>query len=127
MFQTEAENFEFENICFGRSGGISCDDQANSNQRKNTSTNSSPKRRKSSSLKRNSACDELLYKLDVLIDRQEKIINLSDERPQVNKEWHVISEVLDRSLFWVYTVILIMSTVVILVIVPLGKSVTIDE
>ena len=110
-FRTETENFDFENICFGRNGGMSSDNERNL----------TPKSRRT----RSTSCDELIYKLDMLIHRQEKIINLSDEKPQVNKEWHEIAEILDRSLFWIYSVILIMSTIVILVIVPLGKTVSI--
>ena len=65
--------------------------------------------------------DELLKRLDLLLSRQEDVIKSKNN--EVNREWQEVAEVIDRALFWLYVLITFMTTIVILVFVPLGKSV----
>lgn len=74
----------------------------------------------------NTPTDELIKKLDKMLTQHEKLLNKLNKANQwyVNKEWHDISEVFDRFLFWFYFVLTTIITVVILVLAPLGKTVT---
>ena len=65
--------------------------------------------------------DELMKRLDLLFIRQEEL--LKSKQSETNREWQEVAEVIDRTLFWVYVVVTFMTTVVILVLVPLGKTV----
>ncbi|KAK2146877.1 hypothetical protein LSH36_581g04044 [Paralvinella palmiformis] len=67
----------------------------------------------------------LYSKLDAIADRQEELIKIVDSGSGINKEWHELAETIDRGFFWVYTTVTILITVIILLIVPLGKAVTI--
>lgn len=67
------------------------------------------------------ACtEELLKRLDLLLLRQEELLKSKNSE---NREWQEVAEVIDRALFWVYVVVTILTTVVILVFVPMGKRV----
>lgn len=70
----------------------------------------------------NAGAEDLLRNLCILIQRQEALIK-NKESTDVNKEWHEIAEILDRFLFWLYFIINFVVTIVILVLVPLGKTV----
>ncbi len=63
--------------------------------------------------------EEILKRLSLLLLRQEELLKPGVE--EVNKEWHEIAEVVDRCFFWFYLTMTLGVTIVILVLVPLGK------
>lgn len=68
--------------------------------------------------------DELIRKLDMLLNKHGELLTRHTAHGQVNKDWQEISEVWDRFLFWVYLTMTTTITIIILVLVPLGKRVT---
>ena len=83
------------------------------------------------SLKRVKCCgssscgnETLVKQMSTLLKRQENVLKeLEDGR--LNREWHEIAEIIDRFLFCVYFIISVSVTIIILVLVPLGKTVKI--
>ena len=59
--------------------------------------------------------DEVVRALSLLIARQEQ----DDSIMTVRKEWRQVAQVLDRCLFWIFCVATILSTVTLLVVVPM--------
>lgn len=66
---------------------------------------------------------KLFKKINTLLNSlEEKLNKLVLMHENVNKEWQEVSEILDRFLFFLYTIVTASVTVVILLIVPLGKN-----
>ena len=78
------------------------------------------KRKKENSQKENH--EEISRKIDQILDKQEQMLKSKDD--SVNREWHELAEVIDRALFWIYVCVTLVITVTILLLVPLGKTVT---
>lgn len=70
--------------------------------------------------------DEILRKLDVLLSRHEELLRAREDTSAC-QEWKEVAEVIDRALFYVYSVVVTLASVVILILVPLGKSVSLDD
>ncbi len=68
--------------------------------------------------------EEILKRLSTLLLKQEELMKPPPE--EVNKEWHEIAEVADRCFFWFYLTITLLVTIIILLLVPLGKSATLQ-
>ena len=115
-FRSETEVFDFENVHFGQEGGVARDAIGRKN----------PANKKRGETHRTmSSSEELIRRLDILLAKQEEQMRRqSENKPQLNKEWQEIAEVIDRTLFWVYTMVTTSITVIILVLVPLGKTVS---
>ena len=68
---------------------------------------------------------ELLRKLTALLQRQDAIleqVRSISRQNDVNAEWRQVSQVLDRFFFWLFLVLTLVTTVVILILVPLSKD-----
>ena len=70
---------------------------------------------------RYSCTDEIVRKLDILLSRHEELLRVREEETTAH-EWKEIGEIIDRALFWIYVILLVGLTVIILVLVPLGKT-----
>ena len=68
----------------------------------------------------NTNSEEILKKLEAILARQEEL--LKPRTDSVNREWQEVAEIVDRFLFWLYFAVTLSVTIVILVLVPLGKS-----
>jgi nicotinic acetylcholine receptor len=75
-------------------------------------------RSKSQSCERMQCLDEISHKLDHLLERHERS---GLDRAAI--EWQEIAAIIDRSLFWLFVFITCAITVIILLLVPLGKTV----
>ena len=106
--------------------GASNKSSASTNSTPNTpNTKSPPATPKETTKKKKNervTTDELLRGLNILLQRQEQLLKPQKES-DINKEWHEVAEIMDRFLFWVYFIINFVVTIVILVLVPLGKTV----
>lgn len=67
--------------------------------------------------------DEIVRALSLLTTRQE----VDDNILAVRKQWRQVAQVLDRCLFWIFSVATVSSTFILLVIVPLFGDMGIDE
>ena len=70
-----------------------------------------------------SKAEEIMEKLDTILSKQEELFKNKDSLAR--REWHEMAEVIDRALFWLYLVTTFISTVIILLLIPLGKTVSI--
>ncbi len=66
--------------------------------------------------------EQICRHLSLLLMRQEDLLK-SQIKNGVNKEWQEVAEICDRFLFWCTFVVMFTVTIVILLFVPLGKSV----
>ncbi len=64
--------------------------------------------------------EEILRQLSQLLMKQEEL--MKPPREEVNKEWHEVAEIIDRCFFWFYLTVTMLVTIIILLLVPLGKS-----
>ena len=67
--------------------------------------------------------EEIVRALSLLTTRQET----DDTILAVRKQWRQVAQVLDRCLFWIFTVATVSSTFILLVIVPLFGDIGIEE
>ena len=67
---------------------------------------------------------DILSSLTLILEQQE-ILKQKIENHTTNTEWQEFSEIVDRTGFWIYLFMTVTMTIVILVIVPLGKEVSI--
>ena len=131
-YRTETTNLDFENVHFkhemspinssGRETPFGSSPGSTTGSRKRKSLN-----KPAINGQRCSTSEELLSKLDLLLSKHEELLSLqyNQKLQSVNKEWQEISEVWDRFLFWIYFFMTTAITVIILILVPLGKNVTI--
>lgn len=72
--------------------------------------------------------EEISQKLDSILAKQEHILtSKSEEESKTALEWQEIAEVIDRALFWVFVILTLAFTIIILVLVPLGKTVKLED
>ncbi len=64
--------------------------------------------------------EEILKQLSQLLMKQEQL--MKPPKDEVNKEWHEMAEIIDRCFFWFYLTVTCLVTIIILLLVPLGKS-----
>ncbi|KAL3865574.1 hypothetical protein ACJMK2_042949 [Sinanodonta woodiana] len=72
---------------------------------------------------RSDCMEEVLQKLQTLISREDE----KDKNELIIKQWTEAAEVLDRLLFWLFVLSTTFGSIIILVILPLFKSVHLEE
>ncbi|ELU07179.1 hypothetical protein CAPTEDRAFT_228745 [Capitella teleta] len=78
----------------------------------------SRRRSKSSNCEQGLQLEEISQKINTLLERQDRIA-----RDKGSYEWHEIAAIIDRALFWIFIVLTFAITIIMLLLVPLGKTV----